>query len=275
MSLKRSRLPPADQEHDDDPFKEPWTPFTDVLGTELVQVAVGKNSYKKVFHVHKNILFDKIPYFKELSKNNHKAIEFPNQVPRTFDVLVEWVHTDCLRGIEMLGGDDQGFVQYRSWDPVCLYQLAAELLLPELMDRVMEVQRRFDDLHCASYDPDGLKEIYEKTSKNSKFRQYTAEVAAHIVRNNAEEEILTPDLVSAMENKDLAGDYLSISRRATIKDPRKGSGCRFHMHEKNEKCLAKDHRWEGKATILSLEQIKKKRLPPAKRPRLPRSSQES
>ncbi|KAF7956182.1 hypothetical protein EAE96_005102 [Botrytis aclada] len=275
MSLKRSQLPPADEKDDDDPFPEPWTPFTDLLGTEFIQVAVGKYSYRKIFYVHKNILFDKIPHCKELCKNNPKTIEFPNQVPRTFDVLVEWVHTDRLRGIEILGGYDQDLVQYRSWDPVCLYRLAEELLLPALMDRVMEVQRRFDDLHCVTYDLDCPGDIYAETSQTSKFRHYTAEVVAYIVRNKAEEEIRTSRLLSAMENKDFAADYLSISRRVTIEDPRKGSGCRFHMHKKDEKCLAKDHCREGKTTILSPEQIKAKRLPPAKKLKLSNSSQES
>ncbi|KAF7885915.1 uncharacterized protein EAF02_004424 [Botrytis sinoallii] len=275
MSLKRSGLPLADEEHDDEPFKEPWTPFTDELGTEMVRILIGKNSYKKVFHVHKNILFDKIPCFKELSIDNRKIVEFPNHVPSAFDVLVEWVYTDCLRGIEIIGGDDQDFLRYRSWYPACLYQLAEELLLPELMDRVMEVERRFDDQHCPNYDPDSLKELYEKTSKTSKFRQYCAETIAYVVRNKAEKDIPTPELLSAMDNKDLAGDYLSISRRVTIEDPSKGSGCRFHMHDKSEKCLAKDHPWEGKGTISSHEQIKNKRIPPAKKPRLSKSPQES
>ncbi|KAF7935061.1 uncharacterized protein EAE98_003106 [Botrytis deweyae] len=274
MSLKRSGLPLADEEHDDEPFKEPWTPFSDELGSEMVRVLIGKNSHKKVFHVHKNILFDKIPCFKELSNNNRKIVEFPHHVPSTFDVLLEWVHTDCLRGIEIIGGDKH-FVQYRSWDLLCLYQLAEELLLPELMDRVMELHRRLDAIYCVSYDPTGLKRIYERTAKTSKFRQYCAEKVAYVVRNKAEKDIPTPELLSAMDNKDLAGDYLSISRRVTIEDPSKGSGCRFHMHDKSEKCLAKDRRGEVKVTILSHEQIKKRRIPPAKKPRLSKSPQES
>ncbi|KAF7893853.1 hypothetical protein EAF00_007367 [Botryotinia globosa] len=278
MSLKRSRSSsPSEQQLDiqeqKDPFEGPKTTFSDTLGTELIQIAVGENGDQKTFHIHKKILCDRIPHFAQLLEDSHKSIiEFPEAHPNTFDVLMEWVYTDRLRAIFVLddeNAENATTVLHRSWSTKSLYPLADDLSLPELMDRVMDVERRFCCLQSSFYMPNEIKFIYDTVSKNSKLRKYIAELTAYTMRNEGKDlRLSTAQLLSAMQNEDFALDYLKISRRPKINDPRTGSGCRFHIHGKNEKCLAKDHCGEGKATILSVEDLEQKKASSLKKQRV-------
>ncbi|TGO18343.1 hypothetical protein BTUL_0010g00120 [Botrytis tulipae] len=238
--------------------------------TEIVQIVIGEIGDQKTFHIHKKILCDRIPHFAQLLEDSHKSIiEFPEAHPNTFDVLMEWVHRDRLRAIFVLDDENATTVLHRSWSTESLYPLADSLSLPELMDRVMDVERRFDGSQSSFFMPDEIKFIYDTVSKNSKLRQYVAELTAYTMRNEGEDfRLSTAQLLSAMENEDFALDYLEISRRSNIKDPRTGSGCRFHVHGKNEKCTAKDYCSEGKATALSVEELQKKIASPLERQRL-------
>ncbi|TGO67082.1 hypothetical protein BOTNAR_0048g00120 [Botryotinia narcissicola] len=278
MSLKRSRSSsPAEQQLDiqeqKDPFEGLKTTFSDTLGTEVIQIAVGENDDQKTFHIHKKLLCDRIPHFAQLLEDSHKSIiEFPEAHPNTFDVLMEWVHTDRLRAIFVLDDEnDENATTYlhRSWSTESLYPLADDLSLPELMDRVMDVERRFECSQSCFYMPEEIKFIYDTVSKNSKLRKYIAELTAYTLRNKGKDlRLSTAQLLSAMENEDFALDYLETSRRFNIKDPRTGPGCRFHVHGKNEKCTAKDYCSEGKVTALSIEELKKKIASPLKKQRL-------
>ncbi|THV47160.1 hypothetical protein BGAL_0330g00030 [Botrytis galanthina] len=279
MSLKRGRSSsPSKQQPDiqeqNDPFKGLNTPFseTSTLGIEMIQIVVGKTGDQKTFQIHKKILCDRIPYFAQLLKDSHKSIiKYPEADPNTFDVLVEWTHTDCLRGIYMLQKEEGPTIAtYRSsWSTKSLYLLAENLILPDLMDRLMEVDRRLDCSYNTRYYPGIINYIYNRTPKSSKLRRFVAELTAHAIRNSdGKFPLSTADLLSAMENKEFALDYLEISRRPNIEDPRTGSGCRFHVHGKNEKCTAKDHCGEGKVTALSVEELKKRIASALKKPRL-------
>ncbi|KAF7855987.1 hypothetical protein EAF04_009943 [Stromatinia cepivora] len=171
--------------------------------------------------------------------------------PSTFDVLVEWIYTDRLLGIEMVKVDDSNCKIFSmSWDPIQLYILAKKLLLPRLVDRAMEVVRRIDRSEDLYYSQEALKLIYVHTSEGSNLRQYVTKRAAYAVRNYGESSsLLTTDLLSAMENKDFARNYLDVSRNGNLKDPRKGPGCQFHVDGKDEECPAQKYIDEGKATI--------------------------
>lgn len=226
----------------------------------MIQIAVGGDGDQKTFHIHKKLLCDRIPHFAQLLKGSHKSIiKYPEAHPNTFDVLMEWVHTDRLREIFVLDEENAQTVLHRSWSTESLYPLADDLSLPELMDRVMDVERRFDCSQSSFFMPNEIKFIYDTVPKNSKLRQYVAELTAYTMRNEGEDfRLSTPQLLSAMGNEDFALDYLEISRRSNIKDPRTGSGCRFHVHGKNEKCTAKDYCGEGNVTTLSVEELKKR-----------------
>ncbi|TGO33422.1 hypothetical protein BHYA_0247g00120 [Botrytis hyacinthi] len=112
------------------------TDGTSTLESEMIQIVVGQTGNQKTFRIHEKILCDKTPFFAQLLKDSHKSIiKYPEADPMNFDVLVEWVRTDCLRGIYMLEKEEgPKTATYRSWHTELLYLLAENLILPELMD---------------------------------------------------------------------------------------------------------------------------------------------
>ncbi|KAJ8060754.1 hypothetical protein OCU04_011058 [Sclerotinia nivalis] len=285
MSLKRSRSSPPSMsaltEHNAELVtnisKNESTPYTDSFGTELAQIHVARGNRMKIFHVYKKKLCDKIPHFNHLFEGGHDLfVKLPDTSPPTFDVLIEWIYTDRLRGIEIVKVNDSDCKIFSmSWDPIQLYILAEKLLLPGLMDRAMEVVRKIDRSEDFYYNQEALKLIYVRTSEGSNIRQYVTKRAAYAVRNYGESSSLsTTDLLSAMENKDFARDYLEVSRNWNLKDPRKGPGCQFHAHWKDEECPAQKYMDEGKITIRKPENSVEKTKPSPKKPKVSPGSQQ-
>ncbi|ESZ93212.1 hypothetical protein SBOR_6408 [Sclerotinia borealis F-4128] len=194
---------------------------------ELVQIYVAKGNKEKVFHVFKKKLCDKIPYFDQLLKNSQDSIiKFLNGSRRAFDVLIEWIHTDFLRDIDILEkkSEDGVFELHYSWSPKLLYMLLEELHLPVLMNRVIEVVRRMDGLYGFYYDAEDIKLTYGSRMGYPRMKKYIAELTAYLFREDADGEpyLTTSDLVPVMENKEFARDYLNASRNINLSDPRKG-----------------------------------------------------
>lgn len=257
-----------------------WVELTliSTLETELVEIHIGKE--EKIFHVHKKKLFDKVPYLKLLLGNSHDSIiRLPDYSPSTFDVLVEWVYTGVLPNIDMIKRktEDGDSTIHLSWAVKDLYRLATRLELLELMDRVMEVKRRMEasyDMHLTCKD---LKKVYAFDPEVPKLRQYCTELAVYILRKHKGGlgGLSTAEMLPVMENQDFARDYLNISQDLKLKDPRKGSGCRFHTHGEDEECSARKYTSEGRAIYRSLEEIEKERAPLAKKQKLSPASQKS
>ncbi|KAI9642139.1 hypothetical protein NHQ30_008941 [Ciborinia camelliae] len=99
--------------------------------------------------------------------------------------------------------------------------------------------------------PDSVVFLYAWTSKGSKLRRYVVELAVYLVHNQSQSgnALVHSELMSGMGNEDFFRDYLHLSAQK-IDDPRRGSGCRFHMHEEHEVCRAKFYGDEGKDILL-------------------------
>ncbi|APA15934.1 predicted protein [Sclerotinia sclerotiorum 1980 UF-70] len=228
-----SAIPEYDPELVTNQSKTESTPYMDSFGTDLAQIHVARGNLMRIFHVYKKKLCHRIHHFNQLFEGNHDPfIEFSDISPPIFDVLIEWVYTDCLRDIEIVkakGSDRKTFSI--SWNPIPLYILAEKLSLPGLMDRVMEVVRKLDRSEDVYYSPEALKSIYVHTRGRSKIRKYVTEHAAYAIRNFDElSSLSTTELLSAMENIDFVRDYLEVTRIRNLKDPRIGPGCEYHTH---------------------------------------------
>ncbi|CAD6448905.1 800102ff-70ec-4de3-b9d6-de3eaf6115dc [Sclerotinia trifoliorum] len=285
MALKRSRsrsfsmsaMPEYNAEVVTNKPKNESTPYMDSFGTDLAQINVDQGNRMKIFHVYKKKLCDKIPHFNQLFEGNHDPfVELPDISPSTFDVLVEWVYTDCLRGIEIVKASDSDHKSSSiSWNPVELCILAERLLLTGLMDRVMEVVRKLDRSEDVYYNHKTLKLIYMRTFLGSNIRQYVTQNAAYAVRNfDKSSSLSTTHLLYVMEeHTDFAHDYLDITRTGNLEDPREGPGCQFHVHREHEECPVPKYMDDGKITIREYENGLEKTKPSPKKPRLPPGSQ--
>lgn len=117
-----------------------------------MQIFVGENNDQKTFQTRKKILCGRIPHFAQLLKDSHKSIiDYPQVDPNDFNILLEWVHTDYVRGTCVRIAPE---VIHRLWCHEALHLLADYLCLPKLMDRVMEVLQRFGYSTNTCYKPD-------------------------------------------------------------------------------------------------------------------------
>jgi len=120
----------------------------------MVDLYVGPQ--KDRFHVHKEVLCKKIPYFEKMFKGEFKeATEdqatFPEDNSESFDLLLGWVYHNSIRPLVIPGtkGIKNGSV--RSWNPIKCYVLAEKLCLSRLQDQIFN--EYLDYLHRENFFP--------------------------------------------------------------------------------------------------------------------------
>ncbi|KAF7893852.1 hypothetical protein EAF00_007366 [Botryotinia globosa] len=203
--------------------------FVDSVGSEMVDIHVGRGKEKKLFRVHKKIICAQSSYFKECFQNGKTVTKLPFRSPKLFDMIIEWVYIGNLDSVEDTTPHSTMY---------SLYQLAEFIELPNAMDRIM------DSIRSGHYEKDffigarSVEDIYNNTCLNSQLRAYAIELFVYNLRGDTEEEdeVISNHAVSSLLS--VAGftdDFISLSRKITIEDPRK-SGCRFHVHGEDDLC---------------------------------------
>ncbi|KAF7956183.1 hypothetical protein EAE96_005103 [Botrytis aclada] len=203
--------------------------FVDSVGSDMVDIHVGRGKEKKLFRVHKKKICAQSSYFKECFKNGKEVTKLPFKSPKLFDIIVEWVYTGELHSID----DTIPHITMYS-----LYQLAEFVELPAAMDSIMDLIR------SRHYEKDfyigarSVEDIYNNTCLNSQLRAYAIELFVYNLRGDTDEreEVISNHAVSSLLGvADFTDDFINLSREITIEDPRK-SGCRFHVHEDDDFC---------------------------------------
>jgi hypothetical protein len=208
-----------------------------LMGTEMVNLYVGPQ--KDQFHVHKEILCKKIPYFEKMFKGGFKeATEdqatFPEDLAESFDLLLGWVYHNSIRPPVTSRVEGTTNTSVQSWSATNFYVLAEKLCLPGLQDQI--VNEYMDCMSQENIVPGvvRIRSIYSTTPAGNPFRKFAAR-SFH----------WTVDPSSKLDNTfwptaDLAEDILTLLRTGVkASDPRKLPRCEFHCHGKDEPCPTK------------------------------------
>ncbi|TVY93102.1 hypothetical protein LAWI1_G001595 [Lachnellula willkommii] len=219
-------------------------PFNKRMGTEMVNIYVGEGDDKEHFHVHKELLCNKIPYFEKMFKGGFQEAttneaRFPEDNPESFDLLLGWVYEGSLPPLEYLPNKSEGDIIVVPWNCRELYALCDKLCIPELMDKVMDMYRKFNLDSNTSPSIKSIEGIYSITSFGSVFRRYVATSFSRAITTRTEESWKIEELAELMVKvPDLARDVARIMREAggKVEDPRKKPNCDFHTHQKDIPC---------------------------------------
>ena len=205
----------------------------------MVTLYVGKKEVQ--FTVHKDILCNKIPYFEKMFKGGFQeaadnAAKFPEDDPQSFDVLLGWVYEGDLRSLNTKGQEDEPLL---SWSPGKLYALSDKLCLPELMDKIMDMQREWGRDHERFIPHEEAVQGYELSTAGSPYREYLATCCAFAIVKLEENSWRIEDLSDLLAKApDLNLEVMKILREAKgdVYDPDAEEDCDFHTHEKDIPC---------------------------------------
>ncbi|EPE31711.1 POZ [Glarea lozoyensis ATCC 20868] len=207
--------------------------FSTKFGNDLVQIIVGKE--ERLFTIHKTLLCNKIPYFSALFNGSfaeaaEKKACFPDDEPGSYDVLFHWVYTGVLPPLT----SDNLSAPKHAWNPVAVFSLADRMIIPELMDSVMDAWILGDAVRCEYPGLELTEEIYDTTPEGSASRKYLMMSVFHMLMYHRSDEGMysTEAIQDAFhENKEFCGDVLTLLRNETKIRPTDPRGiCAYNFH---------------------------------------------
>ncbi|KAF8858987.1 hypothetical protein BDZ45DRAFT_621600 [Acephala macrosclerotiorum] len=225
-------------------------PFLDMMGTEIVEIYVGKGSNQKLFRVYQKRLSDKVPYFRMMFEGSwkesiEKKVTLEDDDPASFDKLLLWVYTGVIPKIEWTNKSGEKRAATRA-AALSLYILADKLSLVWLMDKIASEYIGSQEESSFLPGPIQLGLFYTKLSDHMAFRKYAAYCLHYILHGYKKTEeylqkwpTLELNLVMA-ENPTLTLEYLELVQKhpheQRAPDPRSLPRCIFHQHGANERC---------------------------------------
>lgn len=172
-------------------------------------------------------------------KEGQEGIAYlPEDNPRTFSLLRDWVYSGFLGPIDTASGETwRRELGYR----LDLYCFAEKICLNNLMDCAMTtIMMGFQKTHTM-LRPVVIDMIYRHTSPRSPLRKFLALCLVWEIFV-AEDDCSSSELSEALgENEDLRMDVIRLlkSGERGDRDPRGPDPCEFHMHDEKGKssCL--------------------------------------
>ncbi|KUJ07196.1 uncharacterized protein LY89DRAFT_789980 [Mollisia scopiformis] len=252
---KRSARSPADEDQvakkarSDDPDKGPA--FSDIMGTDMLDIYVGMGTEKKLFRVHEKILRDKVPYFDKMLSNGFqesidKKIELPEDHVNSFDILLLWVYTSNIQPFSWILNSANG--SDMKWDVFKVYELADKLCLEELMDEVTSTYIDASEKQDILPSITSIGEDCSKLSAHMGLKKYMVLCLDYYLNGMSRESNYYGsgieefvDLLSV--NRELFLEHMQlVHQRPTgqlAPDPRKMPRCTFHQHDAGVECPLK------------------------------------
>ncbi|ELR04401.1 hypothetical protein GMDG_01477 [Pseudogymnoascus destructans 20631-21] len=163
--------------------------FSETFGTEIVQVTVGNDEFKRTFAVHKNLLVSKSRFFSAMFDSNFldavtSSAFFPDDDPSAFEVLMEWIYYDSLKSISLNSSHTQEEGQENMRKIIATLGLADKYCIDELADRCLTIlYHRLREYVSCQLDLDMIAFIYATTGPISMARKYAASELAAAPRN--------------------------------------------------------------------------------------------
>lgn len=205
------------------------------MGSEMVDLYVGPK--KEHFHVHKNILCDKIPYFEKMFKGGFQeavtnSASFPEDVADSFDILITWVYHGKLRPLTKVK-DNRNLL---ACNIISLYSLAEKLCVFELMDDIMDAFRDFEHENDILPSCKFMLVSYQNVDSGSPLRRYICYCYTFILLKKTRDVEAMTSLLTRVP--DLALDMAKLLRETggVIPEPWSFSYCHFHTHDKDSLC---------------------------------------
>ncbi|CZR67165.1 uncharacterized protein PAC_17064 [Phialocephala subalpina] len=224
-------------------------PFLDMMGTEIVEINVGKGPNQRLFRVYQKRLCDKVPYFQKIFEGGwkesiEKKVTLEDDDPASFDRLLLWVYTGVIPKIEWFDKSGEKLAATRAI--LNLYVLADKLSLVWLMDKIaseyIDLQAELRFLPGSPH----LDLFYTKLSDHMAFRKYAA-YCLHYILHGLEQTERNLQIWPATElnqvmadNPTLTLEYLELVQKhphqERAPEPRTLSRCTFHQHIADEPC---------------------------------------
>ncbi|KAL2064594.1 hypothetical protein VTL71DRAFT_3731 [Oculimacula yallundae] len=222
--------------------------FMDLLGSEMVDIHVGKGLAAEHFHVHKAILCEKIPYFAGMFGSDFKEAaeskaDFPEDDPQSLDLLLEWVYRDRLRELKVVL--KSGFLVC-NYSVGNLYVLLDKLCLQQLADKLfskffeMSIKRRSIP-SIASFQT-----MYHRLPPGCGLLRYLLQWFHYVMAGQPNTKNIVPVWPAEMANQllldspRLSVEYAKLAHNhpigQVVEDPRAMSPCTFHNHREDEEC---------------------------------------
>lgn len=226
------------------------------LGTQIVDIYVGPN--RRHFHLHKQILCDKVPFFQMMLTGGYKETQdqeasLEEDDPDAFDLFVQWLYKDRLLPIDV-SKQTPDLDCGPFFDLIKLYYFAEKICLADLMDYVMSVLQ-------AAYDKSVLEEPYndfetlvnltvmkyvnQNTSPAAKLRLFMAEQYHHVTRPPGYEFrswytmppslVERPELAEDIDVMELIQSIQNQPPKMPMLGPMRGPFCYYHIHEVKDK----------------------------------------
>jgi len=214
----------------------------------MVHLYIGKS--RAHIHAHKTILCRRVKYFDTMFNGGFKedednSVHFPEDDIESFDLLMEWIYTDRLRPLSIVGNDEAE--KTVSWDPIGLYILAHRFCLTKLSNRVMDSYRLLHVESNTRPSRHAISRVYSNAPVGSPMRLYCVQFLGYFILKFQEEEVSSTsrmknnDIYDLLwQNEDLGKDFIALIRgqggKAPV-DPRTLPRCLYHIHEAGESCL--------------------------------------
>ena len=209
----------------------------------MVDLLVGPEA--QVIRIHKAFLC-KISYFDKMfnvsfREAHEQKTSFPEDNPKAFGILVDWIHTDTIPGLCFVGDPKK---KVMSWNPFTLYSLAEKFCLSNLMDTIMDAYRKRHGKGNKILTYANIQACYDFSADGSTLRRFAFDSFCYLMGrrlSEKEREIWSnqgaSDLLKA--NDDLRNAFIPRLRCEGIHiriDPRRGFHCEYHCHGKEEAC---------------------------------------
>lgn len=223
------------------------------MGLDIVEIHVGKGEKSRMFRVHEKILRDKIPYINDMLSNNskeavEKKIEFPDDAPEDFDVLLLWVYHDKLPQLKLICTESDDSNYEENWEPNFFYALAYKLRLTTLMDVVVDFYIDESISHGLTPSPLKMADIFSSIPEGMNFREYFVYWFHYVMHGMPRtslflQNIEIDDLAASLQNKDFVSKYFELVKQHPIGKPAPNPSvmprCMFHQHSVDEPCPTK------------------------------------
>lgn len=209
--------------------------FRRELGTDMVTLTVGTGPNERVFHVHRDLLCRKVGYFRTMFDGRFLEAQsgratFPEDDPKTFDILMSWVYRGKLPKIHVNENKKM------NWDPLRLYALGDKFSIYERMDRSLDLYVKSLNNHGMFPSVEDFEKVYLWLPVGSPLRQMFGETYAYILLHQEDfDQGINHWANILVHNPDLAFDLtqgLKSRRDHQSRNPLLNfRTCRYHMRE--------------------------------------------
>lgn len=208
------------------------------MGRETVEVIVGEGEDVKEFVVHKDLLMEKVSFFKKmfnsgfLESSAGKAT-LPEDNPEAFEVLIEWVYCSNVNSLHEAERPKSDQVDLA----ISTIALAEKYLLPELGNHAVSFLAKIGKDLVPTMSQ--MSTLYDKTPSTAKARIYAARTIAWALVSPETNGVSNNSIYTACQNGDLLLDAIKEVRGTHGQGHKRAHEhpvCDYHNHTASVEC---------------------------------------